>query len=137
MSNINNSDTDKIIRPRKKIVLPESDKDLLLECKVSSFRASGSGGQNVNVTDSAVRVVHLPTGITVTARRERSQYLNKKNCLSKIRKIVEKLNYRPPQRVATSVPKSVKRRNLAEKSLHSQKKQLRGKKGKGAGDDEF
>lgn len=110
----------------KKIVLPESDADLLAECAVSAFRSSGSGGQHVNTTDSAVRVVHVPTGIAVVSQKERSQYLNKKECLVKLRKIVAKLNYRKPKRVPTKVPMSVKRKNLDRKVKHSQKKRLRG-----------
>lgn len=109
----------------KKIVLPESDDDLLEQCKVTAFRASGSGGQHINVTDSAVRLVHLPTGIVITSQKERSQYLNKRACLKKLRYLVEKLNYRKPKRIPTRIPKSVKEKNLARKSLHSQKKRLR------------
>ena len=109
----------------KKIVLPISDEDLLAECTISAFRASGSGGQHVNVTDSAVRLTHLPTGIVVTSQKERSQHLNKKECLTKLRKIVEKLNYRKPKRIATRIPRSVTRKNSVKKSKDSQKKTLR------------
>lgn len=109
----------------KKIILPDSDLDLLAECKVTAFRASGSGGQHVNVTDSAVRLTHLPTGIVITCQKERSQYLNKRSCLKKLRHLVDKLNYRQPKRIPTRVPKSVKEKNLAKKAIHSQKKRLR------------
>ena len=110
----------------KKIVLPQLNEDLLAECKVTAYRASGSGGQHVNVTDSAIRLTHIPTGIVVTSQKERSQYLNKRECLVKLRKIIDKLNYRPPPRIATRMPKSVKRENLDKKARHSQKKRLRG-----------
>lgn len=108
-----------------KIVLPLLDEDLLTECKVSAYRASGSGGQHVNVTDSAVRQTHLPTGIVVTSQKERSQYLNKKECLTKLRKVVEKLNYRKPRRIATRISQSVRNKNRIKKSKASEKKHLR------------
>jgi len=110
-----------------KIVLPLSDDDLLLQCHVTAFRSSGSGGQHTNVTDSAVRVVHLPTGLMVTSQSERSQYLNKKECLKKLREKVKRLNYRKPKRVPTRMPKSVKKENLEKKMMHSHKKRLRSK----------
>lgn len=108
------------------INLPKSDDDLLKQCQVTAFRASGSGGQHVNKTDSAVRVVHLPTGLVVTSQKERSQYLNKLECIRKLRKAVEKLNYRKPKRIATKTPKSVKVKNREKKERHSEKKRQRG-----------
>lgn len=111
----------------KRIILPRSDDDLLRECRLNAFRASGSGGQHVNVTDSAVRLRHLPTGIVVTSQKERSQLLNKRECLHKLRAIVKKLNYRAPKRVPTTMPKSVKRENAEKKTHHSKTKRLRRK----------
>lgn len=109
----------------KKIELPTSDAALEAECSFTAFRASGRGGQHVNVTDSAVRLTHMPTGIVVTSQSERSQFLNKRECLKKLRKLVAKLNYRKPKRVPTKVPRSVKEENLARKAKHSEKKRLR------------
>jgi len=97
----------------KKIILPKDDDDLLAECAVQAYRSSGSGGQHVNVTDSAVRLTHLSTGIVVTSQKERSQYLNKRECLLKLRDKVEKLNYRKPKRIATRIPRSVINKNSA------------------------
>lgn len=110
-----------------KIRLPETDDALLDECHVTTFRSSGSGGQHVNVTDSAVRMVHIPTGLTVTSQKERSQLQNKYDCLKKLRALVKKMNWRPPKRIPTKPTKASKVRTKVSKTKHSQKKQLRSK----------
>jgi ribosome-associated protein len=107
------------------IVLPESDEDLLRECEVETFRSSGPGGQHVNKTESAVRLRHLPSGIVVTSREERSQHQNKALCLQKLRKKIGRLNHRPARRVPTRVPRSAKNRTLEAKARRSHIKRLR------------
>jgi peptide chain release factor 2 len=109
------------------ILLPESDEDLLRECEVDTFRSSGPGGQHVNKTESAVRLTHLPSGVVVTSQQERSQHRNKQLCLEKLRERIAKLNYRPPKRVPTRIPRSVKDRTLEDKARRSRIKRLRSK----------
>jgi protein subunit release factor B len=110
-----------------KIILPESDDDLLRECEVDTFRSSGPGGQHVNKTESAVRLTHRPTGVVVTCREARSQHQNKATCLRKLRERVEKLNHRPLKRVPTRVPQGAKERTLEAKAHRSRLKRSRSK----------
>ena len=116
-----------VTKKTSKIILPKSDKDLLDQCKVSAFRASGKGGQHVNVTDSAVRITHIPSGIAVTSRSEKSQYLNKKQCLIKLRKKIAKLNYKKPKRIPTKISSATKKKRKIKKIKFSEKKRLRQK----------
>jgi protein subunit release factor B len=106
--------------------IPASDDDLLAECVVETFRSSGSGGQHVNTTDSAVRLTHLPSGIVVKSQAERSQLLNKRICLQKLRERIALLNKPRRKRIPTKMPRSVKAKNQEKKKLQSAKKRLRG-----------
>ncbi|HEY6189257.1 MAG TPA: peptide chain release factor-like protein [Pyrinomonadaceae bacterium] len=109
------------------ILLPESDEELLRECLVDTFRSGGPGGQHVNKTETGVRLTHLPSGVIVTCRDERSQHRNKIICLRRLREKVDVLNYRPARRVPTRRTRGSKERALKEKAQRSQLKRLRSK----------
>ncbi|HEV8370347.1 MAG TPA: peptide chain release factor-like protein [Pyrinomonadaceae bacterium] len=109
------------------IKVPASDDALLRECEVDTFRSSGPGGQHVNKTESAVRIKHLPTGVVVTSRAQRSQHLNKAQGLKQLRRRIEQMNRKPAPRIPTRVPRAVKNRTLEAKSRRARVKQLRAK----------
>ena len=76
-------------------VMPDLPEDVEVEIRpedieMQVYRASGAGGQHVNKTSSAVRLIHKPTGVVVASQQERSQFQNKDNCMKMLRaKLVE------------------------------------------------
>ena len=99
------------------------------DCDISTFRASGPGGQHKNVTDSAVRLKHRPTGIVVIGRRHRSQHRNMEDALSRLAERIEERRRasRRKRRTPTRKSRAVRERELKEKRDRGRIKSLRGR----------
>ena len=108
--------------------------ELLTQCDITATRASGPGGQHVNKTDSAVQVLHRPTGIQLKVGESRSQHTNKQIALERLQKLLEQRQIDQEQRLAAirfkhkpkRRPRSVKEKILKSKKHNSLKKSLRG-----------
>lgn len=111
--------------PLEPYPIPETDDELLSQCRVETFMSGGKGGQHQNRTESGVRLVHLPTGIVTSSRQERSQHRNKSLALQRLRKRLEARNQRTPPRIPTRVPRREKEKRLEEKKQRSLTKRLR------------
>ncbi len=83
-----------------------SPENLLAQCEVDTYRASGPGGQKRNKTSSAVRLRHLPSGLLVIAEESRSQHENKAKALKRLYRALF-LDLRDPLDAATLTPELV------------------------------
>ena len=93
----------------------DGDDALLAQCEVHFFRGSGPGGQHRNKTETAVRLVHLPSGVVATAQDQRSREQNLRMALQRLRDKLAKLAYRPPPRRPTRPSRASKARRVDEK----------------------
>ena len=97
------------------------------EVEVEVFRASGPGGQHVNKTESALRLVHPPSGVVVIAQDSSSQHRNRETAYERLAERLERLNYVPPKRVATKPTRGSKERRLGGKKQRGETKRGRGR----------
>jgi peptide chain release factor len=92
---------------------------------VETYRSRGPGGQRKNKTETAVRLRHLPTGITVTATEQRSQSQNLKLAFERLGERLRRLRQIKRRRIPTAVPLRSIEKRIKGKTLLSTRKQLR------------
>ena len=94
---------------------------------VETYRSRGPGGQRKNKTETAVRLRHIPTGITVIATEQRAQSQNLKLAFKKLTERLRRLRQKKVQRIPTQVSSKATERRMEGKKLHSFQKRLRRK----------
>ena len=117
-------------REAARAALALDDEALLRACEVSTFIGGGPGGQHRNKTASAVRLVHLATGVTVTATERRSQLRNRGAALERLRAVLTGLaRVRRPRRPTVPSRTSKERRLEAKKRTGRRKAERRDRGG--------
>jgi len=111
---------------------PENDDDLLAQCDVETLKGSGPGGQHKNKTETAVRLLHRPTGIRAQASERRSQGQNMGVALERLRALLT-AHFAPPPRARrpTKPTWGSKQRRMNAKSARSTVKAGRSDRGEG------
>jgi protein subunit release factor B len=97
---------------------------LRAQVEITAYKSSGPGGQHKNKTESAIRLKHLPTGITVIARESRSQIKNRELAWERLIAKLKQPGAKKP-RIPTKVSAAAKAKRLASKTAHSRKKSER------------
>jgi len=101
--------------------MSERNKDIRIEY----YKSRGPGGQRKNKKETAVRIRHIPTGITAIGTEFRSQARNRQLALKRLRERLERLKRKKKPRIPTKISASAKERFLKGKCLRSEKKKLR------------
>ncbi len=97
------------------------------EVVVEVFRASGPGGQHVNKTQSALRLIHLPSGVVVMSQDSPSQFRNRETAFKRLIERLKRLNHVPKKRVATKPSFGARQRRIETKKLRASTKRTRGR----------
>ena len=104
---------------------PTDRESLERDCDIEFLRASGNGGQNRNKVETAVRLVHRPTGLMVVATERRSQAQNREAAFERMAAKLEALQHEDIPRVATRPSAGSKERRLEGKRRTATVKRLR------------
>ena len=112
--------------------MTKKDRELIFsvrksDLRIETFRSGGPGGQHQNKTESGVRLTHVPSGITVTARESRSQHRNRQIALARLRAALAEALREEEPRKPTTVPRREKRKRLEGKRRRSEVKRRRQK----------
>ena len=115
------------LRTLARAALRLDDRTLEAACEIQFFIAGGPGGQHRNKTASAVRLTHVPTGITVGASERRSQAQNRTAALMRLRRQLITLSFVPRVRKPTQVSRAQRTARLEGKRRAAIKKRARAK----------
>jgi len=115
------------VREAARRALALGGEGLLSECVEEFLVAGGPGGQHRNKAATGVRLVHLPTGTTVTATERRSQAMNRSAALERMKERLAALSRVPRRRVPTRPTRTSKERRLSEKRRRGERKAWRGR----------
>lgn len=106
--------------------MKSTDLDALArECEITFHRASGPGGQHRNKVETAVRVIHLPTGLIARASERRSREQNRREALRRLAEKIAARARKPRPRIATVKSAAVLEREREERRRESEKKRVR------------